>query len=47
MQRKVYCDELANWFQLIHQKASYAVTLVTQNMAYCQAGMTILECLLK
>lgn len=33
VKRELHFNQLANWLQLLEQKASYAMTLVTQNMA--------------
>lgn len=47
MQRKIHLNQLVNWFQLIYQMASHALTLVPQNMAHSPAAMTIPGCLLR
>lgn len=33
VQRELHLNQLVNWLQLLEQKASCALTLVTQNMA--------------
>lgn len=33
MQRELHLNQLVDWLQLLEQKASYAVTLITENMA--------------
>lgn len=46
MQRDLHLNQLVNWLQLLEQKASYAVTAITQNMAQGPAAADNTRCLL-
>lgn len=47
VQRELHLNQLVNWHQLLEQKARYALTLVTQNMAQGPAANDNIRCFVR